>query len=331
MIPRSREFRRLVALCRKLGRDLHLAQAGGGNASMKLDAGRLAIKASGARLRELTATRGWTVMRALGAGKGGERAYAEALRRSSLIAGRRPSMEAGIHAGIAHRFVIHLHSTAAIVLSALGRAEALARARRIARGRWSTLFLPVGAPGRELASKIRAQGGAPGPVTLRLLESHGVVWSGDDLGAVARAIAAFEDGLRPAFGLNALPPLHEAGTRACRRRAAPRRPLEREVCACRWPPFDYGLRPLFPDFAVFFGGADISRVSTRSAVIRARSPRALADKTELLFSHWAVCAALSRLSRRPRALPAPLVRRIRALETERARLAQMDALRRGRA
>jgi rhamnose utilization protein RhaD (predicted bifunctional aldolase and dehydrogenase) len=171
----SSELSPLVKLSARIGHDINLVQAGGGNTSIKVG-NTLWIKASGkwminaeeddifvpvpmADIQERLET--------------GEERFPE----YSTGAGKllRPSVETTMHAVLPHRVVIHVHSVAAIALAAQLEGED-AVSKRLAGLRWA--WIPYIHPGVPLALCIREKL-AEQPDIL-LLGNHGLVVGGED-------------------------------------------------------------------------------------------------------------------------------------------------------
>src|SRR5260221_13119122 len=99
----------LMRMGRHFGGDPLLVQASGGNVSVKSDEAHIAIKASGARLHEMTPRAGWAMadqnhlahglarIPSLKSWKKREGAYVALLKKSSHMPKRHLSMETGFH------------------------------------------------------------------------------------------------------------------------------------------------------------------------------------------------------------------------------------------
>ena len=165
----------LVELSARIGRDLDLVQAGGGNTSVK-DADTLWVKASGKWLAHAADDEMFVpapmrdILRFLDEG----RDYTvEQLTPSG--ASLRPSVETAMHAVLPHRVVIHVHSVRTISWSVrLDPEDALAHA--LAGLRWE--WIPYIHPGWPLARKIREL--LPSLPDVLILGNHGLVVGGGD-------------------------------------------------------------------------------------------------------------------------------------------------------
>lgn len=181
------ELPSLVKLSARIGRDLNLVQAGGGNTSLK-DDGTLWIKASGKWMVNaeqddmFVPVPGSDVARKLETGDEKFPEYSTA-SGSSL----RPSVETTMHAVLPHRVVIHVHSVATIAWAAQADGERLVRLH-LTGLRW--VWIPYIHPGVPLALRIR-ETLAERPDVL-ILGNHGLVVGGEDCERAAGLLADVE-------------------------------------------------------------------------------------------------------------------------------------------
>jgi len=160
----------LIEISAKLGQDLNLVQAGGGNTSWKQN-GTLWIKASGkwlvnaAREEMFVPVPITDVIRDMNAGRDTTREYRT---KSGVLL--RPSVESSMHAVMPHPVVIHLHSvrTIAWAVQSDGRH---AVAERLQGLRWC--WIPYIHPGFPLAGRIRQE--LDNRPDVLILENHGLV------------------------------------------------------------------------------------------------------------------------------------------------------------
>jgi rhamnose utilization protein RhaD (predicted bifunctional aldolase and dehydrogenase) len=169
------ELKTLIQLSARIGRDLNLVQAGGGNTSIK-DGETLWIKASGKWLVNAEHDDMFVpvpfsdIRRNLSTGN-------EHFPEYSTSAGTllRPSVETTMHAVLPHRIVIHVHSVAAISWAAQASGEDSLK-QRLAGLRWS--WIPYIHPGVPLALRIQQE------LTMRpdvlVLGNHGLVVAAED-------------------------------------------------------------------------------------------------------------------------------------------------------
>jgi ribulose-5-phosphate 4-epimerase/fuculose-1-phosphate aldolase len=238
----------LVAICRTAGRRVPMwTQGTGGNASVKAGAGELLwIKASGTRLDQVGGeqrTHGIACVQlqpfvegvaALGGAADPEQAYATLLQSCTVAAEGlgRPSMESGFHALLSGRWVIHLHSLAALLMVH----ESVRDAQRF--WTWWRVATPLDArilnaekPGFELMERIRALPGAD----IYLLENHGVILQAEEGAEALAQWGKLECRFLGDWGYSQLLGWSELSPEALRDKVEPRMPL----------------RIFFPDTAVF--------------------------------------------------------------------------------
>ena len=154
-----------LVLCRRLGQLEELAQAGGGNISVKISDTISIIKSSGVALSDVTKEKGYTVYD-----------HATLARNLDLpleavtITGSAPSLETYFHCFL-KRIVVHLHPTA--MLPSLCRADV-------------PDAVPYRKPGAVLAKQIRSSW-VDSPVIL--LQNHGLIVTADTVPEVLELCA----------------------------------------------------------------------------------------------------------------------------------------------
>ena len=210
MSHQSGDLAALAALSARIGADIALVQAAGGNTSIKID-DVLWVKASGMWLSDagrkpifvpvdLPAARA-----AMAAGN--DRIPARADGPSGL----RPSIETSLHAFMPHRVVLHVHAVNTLAWAA--RADAPAElAKRLAGLAWE--WLPYRRPGLPLTLAL-AEATAGRAFDVLILGNHGLVVGGADCAAAESLMREVERRL-------ALP-----------ERPAPPADLDRLDAACR--------------------------------------------------------------------------------------------------
>ena len=177
----------LVAISRHAGRDVLLAQGGGGNTSVKsADGRRMWIKASGLRLAQVAPGHGYLetdvpALLALLADPALAALPRQAAHEAAVVATQsacppgealRPSLETTFHA-VLGRLVLHTHPVYANAFTCLaGGQAALAEA-------WAAPFtwVPYATPGYALGRAV-AQAVAAGSATHLVLENHGFIAAG---------------------------------------------------------------------------------------------------------------------------------------------------------
>jgi rhamnose utilization protein RhaD (predicted bifunctional aldolase and dehydrogenase) len=165
----STEIDRLVALSRLLGDPARgLAILGEGNTSMRTESGRMLVKASGASLGSAAAedfveVDPTALLALLDDPEAGDASVERAFAEVEARAGRRPSVEAMLHAVCLKlggaTAVGHTHPVAVLAILCSPNAEALAREmlfpdQVVVLGRFP-LFVPYVDPGLALARRVR--------------------------------------------------------------------------------------------------------------------------------------------------------------------------------
>ena len=239
----------LIALCREAGRRVPMwTQGTGSNASVKAgDRNELLwIKASGMRLDQVGGEGGAPGIAcvqlqpflegaaAIGRAGDPERAYATLLQSCTVAAGGlgRPSMESGFHALLPGRWVVHLHSLAALLMVH----DSLRDPQRFwiwwrAATPLEARILKAEKPGFELMESIRALPRAD----LYLLENHGVILQAEEGAEALAHWAELERRFLGDWGYAQLLEWSELSAEALRNKVEPGAPL----------------RIFFPDTAVF--------------------------------------------------------------------------------
>ncbi len=180
-----------------VGRRADYVQGGGGNTSVKLEGGDMAIKASGFHLLDVQPDAGYAVLdgarlRAFylshepgdfgDAEAAGAREARDATRAVDGLLPLRPSVEAGFHS-LLSRFVAHSHSVYGNLAACCREAEAVAR-EALAGAPYSFALTPYVNPGalltftiRDAARRVeRETGKAP---AVLLMRSHGLIAHAD--------------------------------------------------------------------------------------------------------------------------------------------------------
>lgn len=270
------------------GRDPLLVQGPGANLSAK-DGDLMWIKASGSRLDHKSEKR-WTLVnwkacqKALpvpnpapvpvpAPGAQAEAKYFDLVKDAALKPHMpRPSMELGMHSVLPHKYVVHLHSLATILLAAIDKTNPLfcELTKPIKDHGFAIHQIPAMRPGLALTWAISRQVNPASVVYL--LANHGVVWASDCEKTLAGALDSFE--IAAANSLNfALFPYPNVVTQS-------------DLLTCdfqSWPQFHWHVAPLFPDFAVFFPDPG-NQPSLTNRVISVQTSMAHRDASELIFA-----------------------------------------------
>ncbi len=248
-------------------------QGGGGNTSVKLEGGLMAIKASGFCLKDITMDSGYAVLDGAairsfyrenepGDFEDTEKSGAECTKRNTkTIEGLkqlRPSVEAGFHS-ILKTFVVHTHSVYAnLAACAVGGRELAAKAFESAHYSWG--WVDYQDPGAKLAFAIRdemdavekATGKVPSVI---IMQNHGIIVHDDD---AMNCLAIHSDAnvrLAACFGMaeNAFPQIK---TRALAGGVyvAETPYLKEKLTNCAYSQEQLLTEPLYPDQMVFLTG-----------------------------------------------------------------------------
>jgi len=197
----------LRLLSSKLGANLNLVQAGGGNTSVK-DNGTLWVKASGKWLIRALEEDMFLPVPLAGILRcvDQNREYTHEFTTASGTS-LRPSVETAMHAVLPHTVVVHVHAVNTIAWAVEMDAPAALR-DRLAGLRWA--WIPYVHPGLVLGARIReALDGRP---DVLILGNHGLIVAGDDFDAVEHLLDEVERRLdRPA---REAPPADVAGLAA---------------------------------------------------------------------------------------------------------------------
>lgn len=239
----QRAIEDLVNLCREVGaRRPFWIQGAGGNVSVKTG-GQLYVKASGAKLWQVTASSGiakvdlsyWRNFWHLDKGHPQEeQAYDQALKESAQQGFARPSMETGFHVVIGKKYVLHFHSLVAIVFADLFFKQSAKLKDFMPQGKFhanvpleilgeSCVILDSVMPGLQLS---RVLSGLPS-AGFYILRNHGVIVATDHLDGLSNWIT-FEQTVQKHLQL----PMDLISTAALSNHAA-------------------GIRYYFPDVAVY--------------------------------------------------------------------------------
>ena len=174
----TKEILDLVEISHTIGEQKELIQGGGGNTSVKLTDGTMAIKASGTLLKDLTASRGIAYVRFAEIqdylahsqdGKGLDQFIKEKAKDLASKSFGPPSIETGFHA-VLDKYVIHSHSSFANILNCSTDGEEL-MAKLFPNACW----VAYATPGESLSYKIfKVREGNP-LAKMFFIESHGLI------------------------------------------------------------------------------------------------------------------------------------------------------------
>lgn len=173
----------LIEISHAIGSNYAYVQGGGGNTSVKLNDGKMAIKASGVQLKDMNLNNGIAMVNFNEVNLYhqnpdlDEDKYSEAIKEFALTLDGRPSIETGLHA-LLGKYVAHSHSVFFNVLLCSYEGKDL-----INENFPESLWVDYHTPGKDLTAaihkilEIRASNNFQG---LIFLENHGVIVSAED-------------------------------------------------------------------------------------------------------------------------------------------------------
>ncbi|MBL0058737.1 MAG: class II aldolase/adducin family protein [Elusimicrobia bacterium] len=322
-------------LSRTLGQDLLLTQASGGNTSVKLDDQHFLVKASGLRLGEVTAEKGWVLADYQKIRNGvptldkeedveaKSRAYQTLLASSTVTRGPKISLEAGLHALLPNPWVAHVHSIAGQLLGLMPEDEARRLAFSLLGEDLEFHWIPPAIPGHDLCAKTAKHLSASRSgktLSLWILQNHGVAWGSHSDKNILAAVDAFEGPIRKRFGLDRYPP-PAIEPLAPQRSPRPQGQTWYQVRLPQGPAWEFDTTPALTDFAGHFdlwsdAPPDFVQADDRTAHILAASPRDIEGHAQVFYAH-ALVSTISRQAGWFRPLPPDAVRAIKLLLLER--------------
>lgn len=172
------EFEEFKELISRLGSEFELAQGFGGNASVKYGSTML-VKASGKRLGAVN-DEGYFYEVFISNGK-----YSD---RKPYQSGR-PSIETFLHAAFPQKYVVHLHSTFGVALSALAEKDAGLREKLHHSGVQLVRYVRPGQPLHLEIQRIYS-GQETGSF---LLQNHGTLFFSNSIYSLERMVRDFEE------------------------------------------------------------------------------------------------------------------------------------------
>ncbi|MCH3951159.1 MAG: class II aldolase/adducin family protein [Acidaminococcus sp.] len=181
----------LLVISHYAGMREDLAQAGGGNSSVKINDHEMLIKASGCQMGEMRADYGWSsvdyaMLAYFMKGHVGQAVPAEEASKiiaKALIEGKRPSIETFLHA-VTDAVTLHTHPTFVNVL--LSRKGGMETMQALFPG---AVFVGYGTPGYPLAAmfyEVLRDADVQGKFPLVFLKNHGLIVSGKTTDEVIR-------------------------------------------------------------------------------------------------------------------------------------------------
>lgn len=170
-----------MEISQEIGKNPAYVQGGGGNTSVKLDDFRMAIKASGEMLQNVTETDGYcivdyvSIQRFMENPSQEDDEFSRQINSFAFPSNNKPSIETAFHT-LLKKFVIHTHSVYANVLTCSKEGKS------IAKGLFpESLWVRYATPGRDLTLLIQNElKGLKNLPEIIFLENHGIIISSDD-------------------------------------------------------------------------------------------------------------------------------------------------------
>lgn len=177
----SKHLTELRAHSVKVGANIDLVQASGGNTSMKIG-GRIWVKGSGKRLKDAFSEEIFASIDFETLSESEILSYEDfsSLSNNSIL----PSIEANFHIFIKSSFVTHLHSLSSIAIGVTS--EKLCDPYFESEVR----FVPYARPGTKLVGKVKEVENFSEKILV--LQNHGVIFSGQSCDEIERKIEKFE-------------------------------------------------------------------------------------------------------------------------------------------
>jgi ribulose-5-phosphate 4-epimerase/fuculose-1-phosphate aldolase len=170
----------LVLLSQTLGKNIAYVQGGGGNISVKLDSRRMAIKASGYLLKDVSSEDGYSIVDYTEIGSYllssdiDEDIFTKKIQSFVIETNNRPSIETGFHAQLG-TFVVHTHSVYANFLTCAEEGKELANALFP-----KVLWIPYATPGRALTLLVqKSLKDFSRTPNIIFLQNHGIIVIGE--------------------------------------------------------------------------------------------------------------------------------------------------------
>ncbi|MEA0971024.1 Class II aldolase domain protein [Candidatus Megaera venefica] len=176
----KKSIKDLVFMSKTIGDNPAYVQGGGGNISVKLDQTKMAIKASGYILKNVTEEDGYCIVDYprvrdyLSHPDNDETIFSMKIKSFAKNSGKRPSMETGFHV-LLGKFVLHTHSVFANLINCSKEGKDICY-QLFPKALW----IDYATPGRLLTIKIReALQSAISYPNVIFLQNHGVIVSGE--------------------------------------------------------------------------------------------------------------------------------------------------------
>lgn len=175
-----------IKISQKLGSDIAFVQAGGGNTSQKIDSEIMAVKSSGSFLRDIAIDKGYCLVNFKKIKQfhndppKEESKYTKKMSSFVIKGDGRPSMEAGFHAIIPKKYVLHSHPVYLNVLLCSEQGH-----KALVNLYPKSIFIKTVAPGKDLSIEILSAINKEfydGDYVF-FLQNHGLITASDDINA----------------------------------------------------------------------------------------------------------------------------------------------------
>ena len=178
-MERTEYLSNLSKMSIKIGQEISYVQGGGGNTSVKLNNSKMAIKASGIKLKDMTQDLGYSIVdysllnNYLDSPDSDDEKFSKKIASFVVETENRPSIETGFHS-LLGKYVIHTHSAFVNVLtcSTEGYEEILKMFP-------NSIWVKYATPGRDLTIELKKNIPCPLPEEGSIfLQNHGlIVWA----------------------------------------------------------------------------------------------------------------------------------------------------------
>jgi rhamnose utilization protein RhaD (predicted bifunctional aldolase and dehydrogenase) len=218
----TKEIQDLEEISASVAHRPDFVQGGGGNTSVKSEAGKMVIKASGFELKEVNAGNGFTIVNAKAIADyfrqvdavtnaiEQEKASIDFILQQMVETGHvmklRPSMETGFHS-LLDKYVIHTHSVYSNIINCSREATTLLE-RVFATSSLKPLLIEYCNPGFELSVNLHKKAeeyknvNGKNPQVI-FLQSHGLIVSSNDKGEAITLHKEVNEVLKKAFSVKA--------------------------------------------------------------------------------------------------------------------------------
>ena len=178
-MERNKYLGNLAEASIEIGHEIAYVQGGGGNTSVKLDNSKMAIKASGIKLKDMTEDQGFSIVdysllnNYLDSPDSDDDRFSKKIATFVVETENRPSIETGFHS-LLGKYVIHTHSAFVNVLTC-----SIEGHEELSRMFPDSIWVKYATPGRDLTIELNKNIPFPLPEEGSIfLQNHGlIVWA----------------------------------------------------------------------------------------------------------------------------------------------------------